>query len=345
MSDGLSRNPDGNHEMMCVGERPWHRLGTVLKSPPATAAEAITAAHLGWHVEKKQLYVGQEGRPFPGEFAIVREDRWQLGEQEGIFGQVSDEYEPLQNTSAFQFFDPMIKKKEAFYESAGALYHGECVWVMAKLNRDIEIVSGDRVERYLLLTHRHDGTGAIQVKFTPVRVVCQNTLNQALSEGPAFRVAHKKSMYARLDKAAQALAIVLEHSKAVEEAFRTMALLPLNAGLIAGYLESVFPLPEPGNDPQKSERARSQVQRNRVRSRELWESGNGNDLPGVRGTLWAAYNGVAEYADFGLTKARDGKWLNGLWFGESYRVKTAAFNVAMKMASGLSAGGASPTSL
>jgi hypothetical protein len=68
---------------------------------------------------------------------MVREDRWERGEEEAIFGQVGAEYEPLQNTDAFQFFDPMIKKREAFYESAGALYHGKCVWVMAKLREDI----------------------------------------------------------------------------------------------------------------------------------------------------------------------------------------------------------------
>src|SRR5271166_1534735 len=121
MSHDLSRNHNGNYEVMCVNEQPWHRLGTVLEQPPATAAGAITAAHLTWRVEKKQLYVGEERRPLPGEFAIVREDRWKLGEEEAIFGQVSDDYEPLQNIDAFQFFDSMIEKGEARYESAGAL--------------------------------------------------------------------------------------------------------------------------------------------------------------------------------------------------------------------------------
>lgn len=256
MSHDVSRNPHGKYEMMCVGEKPWHRLGTVLQDPPKTAAEAITAARLTWRIEKKQLYVGEEGRPFPREFAIVREDRWRLGEEEAIFGQVSEDYEPLQNIDAFQFFDPMIKKGEAFYESAGALYQGKCVWIMAKLSSDMEVVTGDMIERYLLLTHKHDGTGAIQVKFTPVRVVCQNTLNQALSEGPSFRVAHTKSMYARLDKAADALSCVLAQSKGVEEAFSKMVEVTLNTDRLEKYLQTVFPEPVPGEDPKSYERAR-----------------------------------------------------------------------------------------
>ena len=332
MSHELSRNPDGKHEMMCVGEEPWHRLGTVLEQPPSTAAKAVTAAHLTWRVEKKQLYVGEEGRPFPGEFAIVREDRWKLGEEEAIFGQVSDDYEPLQNIDAFEFFDPMIEKREAFYESAGALYHGKCVWVMAKLRRDMVVVADDIVERYLLLTHRHDGTGAIQVKFTPVRVVCQNTLNQALSEGPSFRVAHTKSMYARLNKAAEALSRVLVQSGKVEEAFSRMAKVQLSTDRLEKYLQAVFPEPTPGEDSKLYERGKARMQRNRERSRELSETGHGNKLPNVAGTLWAAYNGVAEYADYGLTSARDSKWLDSVWFGESYRIKTLAFAAAMQIA-------------
>jgi phage/plasmid-like protein (TIGR03299 family) len=342
MSHALSQNPDGSYEMMCVGPKPWHRLGTVLKLPPATAAEAITVAHLSWRVEKRQLYIGAEGRPFPREFAMVREDRWNLGEPEAVFGQVGEEYEPLQNTDAFQFFDPMIQKGEAFYESAGALYHGRCVWIMARLREDIEVVPGDLVERYLLLTHRHDGTGSIQVKFTPVRVVCQNTLNQALSEGPSFRVVHTKSVYARLDKAAEALSHVVAQSRKIGEAFSRMAAVKLNTERLEEYLKAVFPNPAPSEDRTLFQRAKVRIQRHRDRSRELWEAGTGNNLPNVRGTLWAAYNGVAEYADYGLTSARDSKWLDGVWFGESYRIKTLAFGAAMQVIENVTADAMAP---
>jgi hypothetical protein len=66
----------------------------------------------------------------------------------------------------------------------------------------------------------------------------------------------------------------------------------------------------------------------------LWEKGRGNDLPAVRGTLWAAYNGIAEHADYGLTSARDSKWLGSTWFGESYRIKTQAFGAAIELLKG-----------
>jgi phage/plasmid-like protein (TIGR03299 family) len=202
---------------------------------------------------------------------------------------------------------------------------------MARLPRDMEIVKDDAVARYLLLTHRHDGTGAIQVKFTPVRVVCQNTLNQALSEGPSFRVAHTKSMYARLDKAAEALVRVLEQSKRVEAAFISMAKIKLSTVKLERYLETVFPEPAPDTDHKRHQRALVLMRRNREQSKKLWETGCRNKLPEAQETLWAAYNGIAKHADYGTTKGRDSKWLESVWFGESYRIKTLAFDAAMQI--------------
>jgi hypothetical protein len=114
MAHDLSRDEYGNVEMMYVGEMPWHKLGTNLKDPPATAEEAVKAAHLSWRVLKKQLYVGDEHRPLPGEYAIVREDRWQRNEEKAIFGTVKHDYQMLQNTEAFTFFDPINRKRCRF---------------------------------------------------------------------------------------------------------------------------------------------------------------------------------------------------------------------------------------
>jgi len=183
---------------------PWHELGTTLKQPPRTAAEAITAARLNWAVVKKQLYVGKEHRPLAGQFAVVREDRWKRNE-DAIFGTVGRGYVPLQNIEAFTFFDPIVATQAAFYETAGALGKGERVWVMARLFSDMEIVPGDSVARYLLLSNSHDASSSVQVKFTPVRVVCQNTLNQALDFGPTLRVPHTRDMHWRLGETAEAI--------------------------------------------------------------------------------------------------------------------------------------------
>jgi len=138
-------------------------------------------------------------------------------------------------------------------------------------------------------------------------------------------------MYARLDKAADALSCVLVQSERVEKAFSRMAEVPLNVERLEKYLQAVFPEPVPSDDRKQYERALARVQRNRELSKRLWETGRGNELPGVQGTLWAAYNGVPQHADYGITSARDRRWLESVWFGESYRIKTLAFDAAMQI--------------
>jgi phage/plasmid-like protein (TIGR03299 family) len=113
-------------------------------------------------------------------------------------------YEILQNDKAFEFFEPFIVSRAARFETAGALRDGERVWVLAKLADPIRVIGDDVVDRYLLLSNSHDGRGAVSIRFTPVRVVCQNTLNLATKGGSAtIHVRHTRGMYQRLDQAQQ----------------------------------------------------------------------------------------------------------------------------------------------
>jgi phage/plasmid-like protein (TIGR03299 family) len=330
VSHNLSICADGKAEMMYVGEMPWHGLGTKLAKPP-TAEEAIRAAHLDWGVLKQQLYVGDEHRPLPGQYAIVREDRWARNE-DAILGTVGQEYSPMQNSEAFRFFDPIIKTGDAFYESAGALKNGERVWVMAKLKDDIEIARDDNVARFLLLSNAHDGTGSVQVKFTPVRVVCRNTLNEALSRGPAIRVTHTRDMAVRVEDAAHVvLATIQQHFDDLGNSFRAMLEVQMSNASLNSYLKAIFHDPIRGKDERHYKRAVAQAQRDRVEAGRLFSGGKGNDLLGVRGSLWAAYNGVNEYVDFHRAAHRDSKWLENIWFGGASSIKERALDEALKL--------------
>jgi phage/plasmid-like protein (TIGR03299 family) len=330
MADEISIRADGKAEMMYVGKMPWHGLGTKLDEPP-TAEAAIQAAHLDWNVVKVQLYVGDEHRPLPGQYAIVREDRWNCNE-DGLLGTVGHDYTPLQNADAFGFFDPIVKTGAASYESAGALKNGERVWVMARLKRDLEITRGDTIARYLLLSNTHDGTGSVQVKFTPVRVVCKNTLNEALSRGPAIRVAHTPNMPVRLEDAAGVvLAAIERHFNELGNRFRAMLTVQMLKPRLQEYLKAVFPDPSPGSDEKRYKRAVMQTERDRADSERLFGKGMGNDLAGVKDTLWAAYNGVTEYVDFHRGKFGDSKWLGDVWFGPSSVIKARALDEAIRL--------------
>jgi phage/plasmid-like protein (TIGR03299 family) len=320
--------------MFYVGEEPWHGLGTKLNAP-ATASEAIKTAHLAWQVVKKPITAVDSGlqKPLssrevvvPNKFAVVREDLWNARDQDcHVLGLVSNGYTPLQNEEAFAFFDPIVGSNAAVYETAGALGHGERVWMLAKLPTAMRVVGDDISNKYLLLSNSHDGTSSVQIKFTPIRVVCQNTLTMALKDGPKVRVAHTKDVHERLKNAHKMLGLIHQGFDLIEQNFRAMAKVSLTERRLHEYLELVFPDPSDPEDQQSLVK----VQRDRAWSEYFFDQGKGNDVKGVAGTLWAAYNGVAEFVDHREIRSNSDRRLNSVWFGDGYLVKARSYTVAL----------------
>jgi phage/plasmid-like protein (TIGR03299 family) len=304
-------------------------LGQKLNKP-ATAAEAIKAAHLDWEVEKQPIFLsrGKEYRQVPDRFAVVRTDKTADDESPVVLGIVGKEYTPLQNAAAFDWFDPIADGAKAIYHTAGALGDGERVWILAKLPDTIRVIGDDITEKYLLLSNSHDGDSSVQVKFTPIRVVCQNTLTMALSQGKGIRVAHTPSLPERMKAARDALGIIRERFEEIAASFRLMAEVTVNHERLAHYVDRVFPLPADKSD----EPAIARVQRARNESARLFDSGRGNTAAKVRGTLWAAYNGVAEFVDYAVTHRDANRRLDAIWFGSGYLSKARAYRLALTCA-------------
>ena len=315
---------NGKASMMYVGRAPWHGLGQELDHP-ATAEEAISAASLDWEVAKQPLYAGGEGFAYrvDGKFAIVPTDRW--GSEEcPVFGIVGTDYTPLQNRDAFRFFDPIVGEEAAIYHTAGALGDGERIWILAKLRGSIKVADQDISDKYLLLSNSHDGESSVQVKFTPIRVVCWNTLTMALSKGPTIRAPHTRDMNERLEHARRALKLIDDHYRRIEETFKKMAAIKMTPGRLGQYFMTVFPDPSDPADKQGQRRAAQ----NREKAAHLFEWGSGNQLSGVAGTLWAAYNGVTEFVDHKPTRQTPREHLESIWFGDGYLLKARAFEIA-----------------
>jgi phage/plasmid-like protein (TIGR03299 family) len=327
MPDNISQQ-NGRAEIMVVGEPAWHRLGTVLDRP-ATAEEAIKAAHLDWDVIKQPLFAGEnEHYRIPSYYAIVRGDDWEK-KKATVFGIVGKSYTPVQNREAFSFFDPIVGEKAAIYHTAGALGSGERVWILAKLPDDIRVIGDDITHKYLLLSNSHDGNSAVQIKFTPIRVVCRNTLTMALSQGPTLRVPHTRDVRERLRIAANMLNAVKVRYNELEGVFQKMTKVPVGSVKLQHYLGQVFPDPRRKADEARYERALEQAHTDRAGAEYLFEKGKGNEQRGVAGTLWAAYNGVAEYIDHRrYAKASGDRQLEAIWFGDGYSVKARAYTVA-----------------
>jgi len=314
----------GKTAMFYSGEPPWHGLGVELERP-ATAAEAIKAASLDWEVVKMPLHLKVDSRYRDAEdaFAVVRRDAVARNPVP-VLGIVGKEYTPLQNRDAFGWFDSIVGQKAAVYHTAGALGNGERVWILAKLPGEIRVTDEDIAEKYLLLSNSHDGSSAVQVKFTPIRVVCQNTLTMALSTGRGLCIAHTRSLAERLALAGRNLGIINERFQNIEWAFKRMKGVDMKEHRLDEYLALVFP--KPTDDQDRA--GRSRVLQAREGARRLFEAGQGNDLPSVHGTLWAAYNGVAEYVDYHRESKTPDNRLDSVWFGMGYLWKARAYRVA-----------------
>lgn len=167
---------NGRTAMMYAGEIPWHGLGTRLNEP-ATACEAIEAAGLNYQADLKDIQT-TDGIPIPQRKAVIRSD------SRDVLGVVGTSYVPVQNHQAFGFLDAVVADGSLRYHTAGALGKGERVWMLAKLPDEIRVKNSDDItEKYLLLSNSHDGSSSLRVHFTPIRVVCANTLAIAARNG------------------------------------------------------------------------------------------------------------------------------------------------------------------
>jgi len=315
----LIRN--GQASMFYINEVPWHGLGTLLDKP-ATAQEAIQAANLDWKVVKLPLFAGSKRIPVPDRFAVVRRSGNLIQRTDPVLGVVSNEYTPLQNPQAFQFFDPIVGQNAAIYHTAGALGNGERVWILAKLPGHIRVAGDDITEKYLLLSNSHDGKSSVTIKFTPVRVVCQNTLTLALNDGSAWRISHHSDIHQKLKQAHEMMGLINDRFANMEQSFQAMSRVKLDTNRLSEYLAAVYP---DSTEPDKQ----ALIQRDRSWSEYFFDQGKGNRMAGVAGSLWAGFNGVTEWIDHRKTRQNSNQRLNSTWFGEASRIKTRAFTIAL----------------
>jgi len=304
--------------MMYAGAVPWHGLGTYVGDDDILSDEAIVAAGLDWSADKTPLFYEESsdspwGSPSTKKIdthvAMIRSDN------KRCLGIVGDGYTPLQNKDSFALMDSLVKDGEMKYHTAGSLREGKQVWLLGQIG-SFDVVPGDRVDKFMMLSNSHDGSSALRMFFTNVRVVCANTAALALdgARGKGMTLRHTKNLTNRVEQAQKALALAVKHHEKMEEFMRHLADTNMTASKMDEFINSLIPLPEEGKSMTRAENQQGQLL-------ELFERGRGQDIPGVRGTAWAAFNAVTEYTNY--ERSTRG--------GQSNRFESALFGSGAKM--------------
>lgn len=322
MAHNLNLNEQtGKYSFVAVGQKAWHGLGQYVDKA-MTAEQAIELGGLDYEVFKRKISVAG-GNIIPGYFANVRKD---TGD---VLGVVSDMYHIVQNREAFTFFDSIIDAGEAIYQTAGALGKGERIFITAKLPSDI-LVHGEQVENYLLLTSGHNGkTGsAIQVGFTSVRVVCQNTLTAAL-KGIQNKVTilHFAGAKDKLATASKIMGMSSKYTIELNEAFNKMAAVKITDSQLKKYIETVL-------NPKSEQITEAEFSKQFVKTvNQVLEFAHDHptqNTEAAQGTVWGAYNSISGYYGHVKNYKSQEEKMSDLYFkGASGKIESA-FDLAMK---------------
>jgi len=309
--------------IMYVGATPWHGIGTKLDKP-ATAALAIQAARLDYPIESEVTF-DKNREKVDNVKLIVRQDT------RNVLGVVSESYKIIQNRDAFGFFDSIVGEGQAIYHTAGALGKGERIWIMAKLPDDTIITKDDVVEKYLLLTNSHDGTSALRMYFTPVRVVCQNTLILSLHDARnGVSIRHVGDIKTKVTEARRVLGLAVNYYTKFSEDAHALVKYQMSKVELEAYFDYAL---RGKNAGSKEESGRFLNERDALFN--LFEGGKGNKLEGVRGSAWCAYNAVTEYTDHYKTIRKLGddqtNRLKNIWFGTGALIKGRAYDRIMEV--------------
>ena len=300
-----------------AGLPPWQNLGRDLVNP-ATAREAIEAADLDYTVIKipwKQIPENYRIAGTPDPWAVMRTDTG------AVLGIMEKHHEPVQNRDAFTFFDHLVAAGKATYIAAGTFGRGERIWILARLPGFINVQGKDVVGRHLLLSHSHTANPATQIKVAPIRLVCYNTLTVAPEDRKDALVRHSAHSAKDWQWADTLLGSALARYDQLDGTFNTMARRTISDKQLLDYLRELVP-----DEGDEIDSAKNQAVR--TACLESYESGRGAGLS--PGTLWSAFNCVADYTDHKI----DGyplRRLKSSWFGEGEQLKLKAFHLAERM--------------
>lgn len=266
--------------MFYTREKPWHGLGERVEEA-LCSLDALKISGLNWAVVQKPVFT-DEGSPIPGYKANTR------SKDNKVLGIITDRYKVIQNAEAFEFTDNLLKEGIQ-YETAGSLQGGKRIWLLARMPETYK-VAGDDVNSYLVFSNTHDGSGGIKVAITPVRVVCQNTLNLALHDAKRiWSTIHVGDIKQKLDEARKTLLLAEHYMYKLKIEGEVLSRIAMPDKKVMEYIEQLIPMPE---NPTSIQENNIDLLRTDLKLRYS----EAPDLVDVPKTGWRFINAVSDFA-------------------------------------------------
>lgn len=333
---------NGRENFAYAGAKPWHRLGTEVPGL-MTAREALVAGGTDYDVEIRPLWAGDNADAdkalpclaVPGHFATVRTDT------NATLGVVGNRYSVVQNRDAFSFFDAALGEDAAAIECVGSLNGGRRAFMLARIPGIVEVVPGDPLQRFLLFSNSFDGSSAVEILFTIIRVVCANTEQAALSAAKMEAGERKKTgatpnrvsirhTAAATDRLAAAHLVLdneREYFKRIRAAFSYMAKRDVGRAEVASFVRDLFPGKLDVETGKVTVSTKTRKRRQAVV--KAFEESPGSDVAGT--TAWGLYNAATYFVDHERSLPKGSDSWEASTVGSGVGLRQSAFDLALAL--------------
>lgn len=321
--------------MAYTGKVPWHGLGVPVNDD-MSPEEILIAAGLNWRVDTEPLQIMTGSQlAITSHKALVRSRMTPTGVEEDCLGICGPTYVPTQNQEAIDFYTRFCDAGSMKMETCGSLMDGRQVFALAKINESFVLPGDDRIDSYLLMSHPHIWGKSLSIMYTPIRVVCMNTLMMAISGAvEKFRAPHIQVFDKDIqEKAIQTLNLAQLMSKDFADQAKFLAKKKCNDNDVVIYAAHLFDkgLCEGDAPPVGGAIAPNELNRSAWQVRVNFSNSPGAQLKSAKGTWWGALNAVTYYIDHEAGRERDTA-LTSAWFGARAAKKRQALELALKMA-------------
>lgn len=310
---------NGQAQMAYAGDKPWHGLGVQVPAD-LTPEQMLEAAGLNWRVEKHPLFT-TTGMDVDD---VIEVDRKALirSKDRKVLDIVSDDWNPVQNAEAFDFFNEFVMAGDMEMNTAGSLKDGQIVWGLAKVKESFELFKGDVIESYLLFSNFHKYGCSTDVRFTPIRVVCNNTLTLSLSSSVErmVKISHRRQFDATNVK--EMLGIATDKLQKYKEMAQFLGSKQAKNESVVEYFERLFPASETSKKEKK-------LSKNAGLAMDILHTQPGAEY--AEGSWWQPFNAVTFMTDHLMGRSADTR-MQSAWYGSNKGLKTKALELAVEMA-------------